>query len=1088
MARFVGKVASLSSDKAPFGVFVSVEKREGSWSPQDQQIIGKEALVRTGSSRVVSSLKVGETVRLVQPTMDNQGRVEARLAPYKSWREVRTTQEASSNRTEGQKPLLILDLNGVLCDRGGFAGGRKSPDASPLRPNALEFLSWCFERFDIGVWSCGKRENMEMSLFDGRTIVFAWDQRESTSLWPRTSIVSKEKPLFLKEISKVWTRSFEKDDASTSLSWRTPAAKPRRFGPEDTLLLDNHAEKFERNVPGSSAVVPTWTKDMEDDVLSLEGPLVAALADLAKAPNIAKVGEAKLVDEPTSTLAFVKVEPPPPVEEEEEDDDGDEPTEKADENAVTTTPPRPRKPEDYGRVRRCLVEAYCASATHRSVCPEYTVERYLQSKDSPGPRARPLRRRDLPDLGGQQWVVAEKTDGVRGWYFANKSGGAWLIKRDLNVLATLEDGTPTNDANAVTILDGEMIVEEKLFIVFDAVRCNGEDVGAMGVGGAVARLSRASTILSLEKRIGGWRILPKKYFEPPSRNAAAAAEFKTQCLAVVRDGTFVDANRTTQSDGLILARRNDDHGYYAAQCLKYKPVITLDVKLVVTKQILSQLSHKPHNDDDEDLYNEDDDLDDDEVVLEAAVSHDGRDVVVTSVVVDDDKADVLLKKRQQAGVVAECEYRGGAWHLVKLRPDKKRPNSLRTAWAVLESIADNLNVEAVLDAVLLPEPKKKKKIEPKKILKKGAPTDAVASHYDAVQQQRNKKKGMDDGMHRLRRLNNFVKALVMDRAVQVSSKQVPQFKEEASLEAVVEALRAPVTGNERRERRKRSDLPKATVVELACGRGGDLNKWKAHVDVRYLVGIDISPTSLREAERRWKQNHAPADSYRFEVADFGAASFPSFLSEKILSEKKVNFLACHFALHYACGERGRIEAFLDAVAQSLDDSGVFLATIVRWDALRDLLKESDTATISDLCKVEAPAKTIDGLRGLPETEAAIDDAFNGLSYKFSLGDAVDDCDEFVVHVPSLRALAKERGLQVDMAESFEDVLKHAHGVDPTAFAKLAGDVGVRPNDAKDPPTKKAPLSDAQVSVSSLYGALLMRKSSSPLPPAGDDDQ
>lgn len=88
----------------------------------------------------------------------------------------------------------------------------------------------------LQVWSCGKLQNMELGLFAGRCLVAVLHQHDSTSLWPRTSSVVDGKPLFLKELRRLWAKL----DA---------AAAPLKsgHGAHDTVLLDNHAEKFERN-------------------------------------------------------------------------------------------------------------------------------------------------------------------------------------------------------------------------------------------------------------------------------------------------------------------------------------------------------------------------------------------------------------------------------------------------------------------------------------------------------------------------------------------------------------------------------------------------------------------------------------------------------------------------------------------------------------------------------------------------------------------------------------------------------------------------------------------------------------------------
>jgi len=45
---------------------------------------------------------------------------------------------------------------------------------------------------------------------------------------------------------------------------------------------------------------------------------------------------------------------------------------------------------------------------------------------------------------------------------------------------------------------------------------------------------------------------------------------------------------------------------------------------------------------------------------------------------------------------------------------------------------------------------------------------------------------------------------------------------------------------------------KMHVLDVACGKGGDLNKWRNSSCMEHLVAVDISPGSISNAQSRYK--------------------------------------------------------------------------------------------------------------------------------------------------------------------------------------------------------------------------------------------
>ena len=1033
-AVYVATVTELALDLPPQGVFASLKGR----GRHD----GQRCLLRAQRQPAVEALQVNDTMR-VTCRPDKQNRLEGRLCPPR----IGSAKEGSA--TPPSKPLLVLDLNGVLCDRGTYAT-RDGKKKSVNRPGAARFVRWCYERFEVGVWSCAKKDNMELGLFEGRDLVMCWDQHHSTSLWPRTSTVSPQKPLFLKEIDRLWACAFDAPrDAQPSImnDWRrkVTASAPStltRYDAATTVLIDNHLEKFERNPLGSCVLVPTWTASEEGDAsLALDGALCQALGALSEGDcgatglKMAGGGTVPLThpqptdDDVRKVQAYVQAgcpdgplhpslealanapAPPPPS--------AAELKAKADAQALATpAPPAPPKSSlerlastqrrgfDMNLARR-FAELYCSSPSHRSSCPDWPPRKYLERRDSPGPRARPLKRRDLGMLRTQRWFATEKTDGERHWLWAD-AGGCRLLARDLS----LHRSFPTvKGLEQDTILDGEFIREasgREFFVAFDAVRSCGEDVGALP--NAPARLDAASKAFAcLDGQLDGLNVIAKTYY---------GADFDV-LRKTLETGVFTDGERTTECDGVVLAAYRDAHGYYDAACYKYKPRVTLDVRLRSAPRVGD---------------------------IDASVQNGPQDVTVTTIAIDA-KALKLLKSvkppqkrdgdRKALGHIVECEYIDGLWRVQRVRTDKRKPNSLRTAWSVLESIADRTSVADLAGAL-------------SEAWSKDTTSLAAEAHYDKIQRERNSGKQLEAQMFKLRRLNNFVKALVLDACC---VKRDAVSSTSCDTKTLLRELRKPG----RAKKPEKRDRRPCAVLELGCGRGGDLGKWRKAVEVTKLVACDISTESLAEAEKRWSNDGPPTGA--FVAGDLGDATLAAKIKGSVGQWSPwADVASCHFALHYACGSAERIDAFLDCVSTNVKAGGVLVATIIDWLALKNTIEGS--GKIGDLCSVKCSDAMRTRLLQLPDANSR--DAW-GVEYKFTLGDAVVDCAEFVVHLPSLIARAEAKGLKCTLEARFDRFLDGERRNRGAAFADLAAAIGVRPKHGND-----EQVTDDQFAVTSLY--------------------
>lgn len=188
--------------------------------------------------------------------------------------------------SHSKKKLLVLDLNGLLIDivlspcHGYRPDKMVSNKAVFKRPYCDEFLSFCFERFNVGVWSSRVKKNLDIVidflLGDSKqNLLFCWDASQCSETGLNT-LENERKSLVLKELKKLW----EKIDPN--LPW-----EKGEYNETNTLLLDDSPYKALCN-PVHTAVFPYSYdyRNTEDSSLGHGGDLRVYLEGLADAENV----------------------------------------------------------------------------------------------------------------------------------------------------------------------------------------------------------------------------------------------------------------------------------------------------------------------------------------------------------------------------------------------------------------------------------------------------------------------------------------------------------------------------------------------------------------------------------------------------------------------------------------------------------------------------------------------------------------------------------------------------------------------------------------------------------------------------------
>lgn len=175
-----------------------------------------------------------------------------------------------------------------------------------------------------------------------------------------------------------------------------------------------------------------------------------------------------------------------------------------------------------------------------------------------------------------------------------------------------------------------------------------------------------------------------------------------------------------------------------------------------------------------------------------------------------------------------------------------------------------------------------------------------------------------------------------------------------------------------------------SLLDLACGRGGDLHKWRA-LGIPRVLGVDVSEHSLEEARARTAKVGAP---YAFRRAD---------LCRSVDLGGTFDVVTCMFALHYFFESERTAHALMETVARHLKPGGAFLGIVPDAERVVELVKNGPFRNGVVAVRAE--------WSGQPR--------HFGSAYTWSLHGTVTEgsrVPEYLVHGDALRDVAAAHGL------------------------------------------------------------------------------
>ncbi|XP_063155132.1 mRNA cap guanine-N7 methyltransferase isoform X2 [Candoia aspera] len=264
-----------------------------------------------------------------------------------------------------------------------------------------------------------------------------------------------------------------------------------------------------------------------------------------------------------------------------------------------------------------------------------------------------------------------------------------------------------------------------------------------------------------------------------------------------------------------------------------------------------------------------------------------------------------------------------------------------------------------------------REIETEEVRKRKRHTEAVAAHYNKLEEVGLEQRSMSRIVY-LRNFNNWIKSVLIGEFLD-------------------------------RVRQRKQNI---TVLDLGCGKGGDLLKWRKG-RISRLVCTDIAGVSVQQCEQRYQdmRNRGRQNDRFFSVEFVTADSTKELLSKKYRdSNMYFDICSCQFVYHYSFETYEQADMMLKNACEQLSPGGYFIGTTPDSYELVKRLESSETNSFgNEIYTVKFQKKG--------------DYPLFGCKYDFHLEQVVD-VPEFLVYFPLLVDMAKKYGMKLLYKKTF----------------------------------------------------------------------
>uniref|UniRef100_A0AAF5DFF7 mRNA cap guanine-N(7) methyltransferase n=2 Tax=Strongyloides stercoralis TaxID=6248 RepID=A0AAF5DFF7_STRER len=277
----------------------------------------------------------------------------------------------------------------------------------------------------------------------------------------------------------------------------------------------------------------------------------------------------------------------------------------------------------------------------------------------------------------------------------------------------------------------------------------------------------------------------------------------------------------------------------------------------------------------------------------------------------------------------------------------------------------------------------------------------VSNHYNSV-----KEVGLDErdksAIYYLRNSNNFIKSCLIQEFI---------------------------------TKLKKEDNYNGQILDLCCGKGGDLLKWKKGF-AKKVVMTDIAEISLEHCGKRYSELVAKQNPNfpLFDIEIIHADSTVTRINDYIKEGKPFDICSCQFSLHYAFESEQKARQMLQNATENIKKGGYFIGTIPNANLLISLLKKNKSIYFKNkVCNLSYL-----GIEGKNQTEeerlADIMDSkipLFGAKIDWQLDNLVN-CPEYLVHIPLLVKMLEDFDMELVYCKRFDEAINYFFDIIPEA--------------------------------------------------------